>query len=142
MSSLFKRASLPLLAATAACALTAFSCVPARAATATWDPFNHPVSAPSTVQMAVDCNITGPYTMFNTATFYAQLLGGSNYALNEQLNVDIQGGMGNDYVVPQDYLIGYSAINHGTYNFWCICSGGNSGGAWYASTGGTTYASL
>ena len=135
-SSLLRRAAVPLLAVAAAAAL----CAPTRAATASWDVCQ--VSGPKQIAQRFHCNFTGNVT-WQEADFHTKLLGtGGSYEQDDQ-NLGFQCG-GGDYYYPGRYSQVYTCTvaSSGTYNCWCICSGGNSGGAWYASTGGTTQVAL
>ena len=75
--------------------------------------------------------------------FHTQLLGGNDNQDTGRIDISDQRIYGNgDYYCPSKVELGgtwvtFYAQGHGTYNNWCICDGGSSGGAWYASTGGT-----
>ena len=89
--------------------------------------------------MRVDCNVTDPSytTHWNTATFNVQLIGGNAYPSSIKDEPNLWVGGGNDYFDPADSILGFHTTVSGTYNCWCICAVGNSGGAQDASTGGT-----
>ena len=77
-------------------------------------------------------------SLWEKAIFHTQLLGGDeSYSTPDFDNVNVDGP--GDYYYPSGGYYPVKVIGGGTYNNWCICSGGNSGGPFYVSTGGTTY---
>ena len=95
--------------------------------------------------MQVKCSIEKPYTFWTEADFYVQLMYGNAYPTKDRELFAIGSGSGGgDYLYPQDGPTVYSIEDeqknavHGTYNCWCICTGGDSSNVtWYASTGGS-----
>jgi len=141
LRSLFRRVTIPILAVTATAALYA----PARAATASYDVIQADPDTSTGIRSRVHVNITDS-SQWNGAIFHTQLLGGTeSYASMRYTNLSNVGGAcyGNgDYYFPSkttNYYFYIYVNGGGTYNNWCICDGGSSGGAWYASTGGTDW---
>lgn len=131
MNSLFKRA-VPLLAVTAAAL-----CTSAQAASATWAECDVPDHAyPKVIAQQVECTVDAENEWTN-AEFHTQLLGGGEYY---KVNDPIYRVYGpGDFYDPNGGYHPVAVHGGGTYNNWCICSGGNSGGPFSVSTGGTTY---
>lgn len=133
-SSLLKRASVPLLAVTAA-----VLCTPAHAATATLGQYG--ASGSNTIYEKVNCSMTDD-SRWNQALYNAQQLAqNGTYLWYRDTSFEYWG--------PGDYYrMGYitsspNPFPSGTYNCWVICSGlkyDNS--AWNASTGGTSYLTM
>jgi len=156
MNSLFKCVTLPLLAVAAACTLIGSLCVHARAATATWDvcqntSYTYTDSTGTHTIYYFDervaCSMTG-YTEWNTDIMHNNRLGGGDDHTSLTHTVSAySSSSGGDFTDPMGGAAGgvyvYNVAGGGTYNSWCICSGGDStNGAWDVSTGGTTYHSF
>ena len=136
MSSLFKRVTLPLLAV-AAGTLTASLCAPARAASATWAECDVPdASYPKVIAQQVKCTVEA-YNQWTNAEFHVQLLNGDESYKGTDVISEVYGP--GDFYDPVGGYHPIRVVGGGTYNNWCICSGGSSGGAFNVSTGGTTY---
>ena len=139
MSSLFKRASL-LLLAVAAGTLTASLCAPARAATASYYVCQGDPNSTTGIRSIVHVNMTD-FSQWNGAIFYTQLLNGNESYKSMRYTLNSVYGPGDFYypTLGSGYYYYIFVNGGGTYNNWCICDGGNSGGGWSASTGGTNW---
>ena len=135
MSPLFKRVTLPLLAVVAAIAFA----TPARAATAAWVYCQGDINTFygwREIANQVQCVISDTSTWAYSTTHFNLLGGGDdNPSRSQWLGYTGPG----DFYDPASGYWNNVVHSNGTYNCWAICDGGNSGGAWYASTGGTYY---
>jgi hypothetical protein len=140
LSSLFRRIPVALLAVAAAGTLTASLCAPTRAATADYDVCQADLYTPKMIISRVHLNLTDD-SQWNGVTFHTQLLGGNEKYDSPYFGLINVKGPGDFYFPSKvDGDVYHISVNGGgTYNNWAICDGGSSGGAWYASTGGTTY---
>ncbi len=135
MNSLFKRSAISLLAVAAASTL----CAPSRAATASW--VTCQADGYGGISEQVDCNM-GPGQEWTNADFHNNRLGGGDDHLHPDILSVYSGGSGGDYYDPASGQYDIGVAGGGTYNCWCICSGGSSGGAFNVSTGGTYYVAM
>ena len=132
MSSLFKCIGVSLLAAAAVC--TSAQATPPAAAWAECDVPNS--NYPKVIAQQVKCTVPA-YNQWTTATFHTQLLGGNESYSHYDTISEIYGP--GDFYDPSGGYYPVKVLGGGTYNNWCICGGGSSGGGWNVSTGGTTY---
>ena len=139
LSSLFRRVGVPLLAVAATVTLSASLCAPTRAATAAWvyceggiDPTYHW----RVVMNQLQCVVSDTSTWTYDTTHFDLLGGGDSNASPSQYFGYVGPG---DFYDPENLYWNNVVHQNGTYNCWAVCTGGSSGGAWYASTGGTKY---